>query len=99
MLEKGKPEDAMPGLVGSKQALPNAPLNGMINKKGEKVRLTFKLEEDSLWIGTKGLPNCYFLSNIIFLNNLLSPLPVPFIFLIVLSLALESDEIIIFLLF
>lgn len=53
VLEKGKPEDAMEGVAGVKQPLPPQPLNGMINKAGGKVRLTFKLEEDSLWIGTK----------------------------------------------
>lgn len=26
----------------------------MFNKSGGKVRLTFKLEQDQLWIGTKG---------------------------------------------
>lgn len=26
----------------------------MYNKSGGKVRLTFKLEQDQLWIGTKG---------------------------------------------
>lgn len=30
------------------------PLSGMYNKSGGKVRLTFKLEQDQLWIGTKG---------------------------------------------
>ena len=44
----------MPGIAGVKQPLPPHPLNGMVNKTGGKVRLTFKLEEDSLWIGTKG---------------------------------------------
>ena len=29
------------------------PLSGMYNKSGGKVRLTFKLEQDQLWIGTK----------------------------------------------
>ena len=29
------------------------PLSGMLNKHGGKVRLTFKLELDQLWIGTK----------------------------------------------
>ena len=26
----------------------------MINKSGQKVRLTFKLESDELWLSTKG---------------------------------------------
>lgn len=33
--------------------LPSCPLAGMLNKNGGKVRLTFKLELDQLWIGTK----------------------------------------------
>jgi len=33
--------------------LPQHPLSGMLNKHGGKVRLTFKLEIDQLWIGTK----------------------------------------------
>ena len=35
------------------EALPPQPLSGMVNKSGGKVRLTFKLENDQLWIGTK----------------------------------------------
>lgn len=53
VLEKGKPDFAMEGKAGVKLPLPPAPLGGMLNKQGDKVRLTFKLEEDSLWIGTK----------------------------------------------
>ena len=34
--------------------MPNHPLHGMYNKRGGKVRLTFKLEVDQLWLGTKG---------------------------------------------
>lgn len=34
--------------------LPPQPLSGMVNKHGSKVRLTFKLEEDQIWLGTKG---------------------------------------------
>lgn len=29
------------------------PLSGMLNKHGGKVRLTFKLESDQLWLSTK----------------------------------------------
>ena len=43
VLEKGKPEDVMPGIKGAKHSLPNTPINGMVNKTGGKVRLTFKL--------------------------------------------------------
>ena len=36
------------------EPLPAQPLSGMLNKYGAKVRLYFKLEQDQLWIGTKG---------------------------------------------
>lgn len=29
------------------------PLSGMLNKHGSKIRLTFKLEADQLWLSTK----------------------------------------------
>ena len=55
MLEKyGKPEDAMPGIKNRQEPLPSVPLSGMYNKLGGKVRLTFKLESDQVWVGTKG---------------------------------------------
>lgn len=38
----------------SQEKLPNVPIAGMYNKYGGKVRLTFKLELDQVWIGTKG---------------------------------------------
>lgn len=44
----------MPGLKNVRENLPPAPVAGMYNKSGGKVRLTFKLEADQLWIGTKG---------------------------------------------
>nr|XP_034177343.1 ubiquitin domain-containing protein UBFD1-like isoform X1 [Osmia lignaria] len=53
VLDKGIPEDVMPGILNSKEPLPEFPLAGMLNKSGGKVRLTFKLEQDQLWIGTK----------------------------------------------
>ncbi|TRY64084.1 hypothetical protein TCAL_10779 [Tigriopus californicus] len=53
VLDKGKPEDATPGIKGVRQSLPSTPLSGMLNKSGGKVRLTFKLEVDQVWIGTK----------------------------------------------
>lgn len=49
----GKPDDAMPGIKSKREPLPRLPLVGMYNKSGAKVRLTFKLENDQLWIGTK----------------------------------------------
>ncbi|XP_024073620.1 ubiquitin domain-containing protein UBFD1 [Terrapene carolina triunguis] len=53
VLDKGKPEDVMPSVKGVQERLPTVPLSGMYNKTGGKVRLTFKLEQDQLWIGTK----------------------------------------------
>ncbi|XP_077491229.1 ubiquitin domain-containing protein UBFD1-like isoform X3 [Amblyomma americanum] len=53
VVEKGVPEDAIPGIRNVRDSLPAAPLSGMLNKSGGKVRLTFKLELDQVWIGTK----------------------------------------------
>jgi len=53
VLDKGKPDDVPVGIKGRKDSLPPAPLSGFINKAGGKVRLTFKLEVDQLWLGTK----------------------------------------------
>ncbi|KAG7171117.1 Ubiquitin domain-containing protein UBFD1-like [Homarus americanus] len=53
ILDKGLPDDVMPGIKNSKDVLPSYPLSGMVNKHGGKVRLTFKLELDQIWIGTK----------------------------------------------
>lgn len=50
----GKPEDAILGIKGKKEPLPTVPVSGMYNKSGGKVRLTFKMEQDQLWLGTKG---------------------------------------------
>lgn len=44
----------MTDCVSLQERLPTVPLSGMYNKSGGKVRLTFKLEQDQLWIGTKG---------------------------------------------
>jgi hypothetical protein len=49
----GPPDDVMPGVRGGKEPLPTVPLSGMVNKHGGKVRLTFKLEADQIWFGTK----------------------------------------------
>ena len=37
VLDRGKPEDAMPGLKNTKETLPTVPLSGMLNKSGGKV--------------------------------------------------------------
>lgn len=44
-------------------ALPQTPISGMYNKNGGKTRLTFKLDQDELWIGTKGTNTVYFRHN------------------------------------
>ncbi|KAH9513000.1 Ubiquitin domain-containing protein ubfd1 [Bulinus truncatus] len=49
----GKPEDVPAGMKNHSERLPPVPLSGMYNKAGGKVRLTFKLEADQLWLGTK----------------------------------------------
>jgi len=53
IIEKGPPDDVMPGIKNVKESLPSFPLSGMLNKSGGKVRLTFKLELDQVWVGTK----------------------------------------------
>jgi len=53
VIEQGVPEDAMPAYKNGKEPLPDIPLFGMLNKNRHKVRLTFKLAEDQLWLGTK----------------------------------------------
>jgi hypothetical protein len=53
IIDKGVPADAMQAWRNGKVPLPVEPLNGMVNKGGGKVRLTFKLEADQVWIGTK----------------------------------------------
>ncbi|XP_012940298.1 ubiquitin domain-containing protein UBFD1 isoform X2 [Aplysia californica] len=49
----GKPDDVPVGIKKCTEPLPQVPLSGMYNKAGGKVRLTFKMESDQLWIGTK----------------------------------------------
>ena len=44
------------------EKLPDIPVAGMYNKYGGKVRLTFKLQLDQLWIGTKGLLYVYLIA-------------------------------------
>jgi len=53
ILDRGKPDDLMPGLKKSQEPLPAHPLSGMLNKHGGKVRLTFKNDASQVWIGTK----------------------------------------------
>lgn len=53
IIDKGLPTDAMPAWKNGSAPLPPEPLHGMVNKYGNKVRLTFKLEQDQLWVGTR----------------------------------------------
>ena len=53
VLDKGKPDDAMPAKKNGRNPLPPQPLSGMLNKHGGKVRLTFKMDQEQVWIGTK----------------------------------------------
>jgi len=53
ILDKGLPDDVLPGVRNIKEPLPPHPISGMVNKSGGKVRLTFKMENDQLQIGTK----------------------------------------------
>ncbi|CAB0015250.1 unnamed protein product, partial [Nesidiocoris tenuis] len=55
MLVGSKMDEVMTVLSSTSnlEPLPPCPLSGMLNKSGGKVRLTFKLELDQLWIGTK----------------------------------------------
>lgn len=60
VLEKHKiPDDVIPGIKNVKEPLPSVPISGMYNKSGGKVRLTFKLELDQIWLGTKGIYHNY----------------------------------------
>ncbi|XP_066992216.1 ubiquitin domain-containing protein UBFD1 isoform X2 [Anabrus simplex] len=54
MVVGSKLDDVLAVSTPSKQdSLPPFPLSGMLNKSGGKVRLTFKMEQDQVWIGTK----------------------------------------------
>ncbi len=53
VLDKGKPDDVMPGRKSGRDPLPPQPLSGMLNKHCGKVRLTFKMDQEQVWIGTK----------------------------------------------
>ncbi|KAK9819896.1 hypothetical protein WJX72_003746 [[Myrmecia] bisecta] len=54
ILDKGKPDDAQPGISGRQIALRDDQLvlGGMMNSQGTKVRLTFKPTTRELWIGS-----------------------------------------------
>ncbi|KAJ3337172.1 Ubiquitin domain-containing protein ubfd1 [Gonapodya sp. JEL0774] len=52
IIEKGKPDDAEEGFKGSKFGIPARGVTGLLNRIGQKTRLTFKAETEELWIGT-----------------------------------------------
>jgi len=64
IVAKGRPEDAMPGARGRKDGLPSTPITGMVNKRGQKVRLTFKIIEDQMVISTKERTDKYQMSGV-----------------------------------
>eukprot|EP00696_Hemimastix_kukwesjijk_P018822 gnl/Hemi2/7852_TR2709_c0_g1_i1.p1 gnl/Hemi2/7852_TR2709_c0_g1~~gnl/Hemi2/7852_TR2709_c0_g1_i1.p1 ORF type:complete len:298 (-),score=72.64 gnl/Hemi2/7852_TR2709_c0_g1_i1:174-1016(-) len=51
ILDKGLPDDALPGIPGLHEPLPRM-IGPLLNKRGEKVRLTFKDATDELWVST-----------------------------------------------
>jgi len=53
IIEKGKPEKIMPGLKHRNESLPDFPLEGILNNRGDSVRLTFKVFTQELWIASK----------------------------------------------
>ncbi|XP_075726074.1 uncharacterized protein LOC119186167 [Rhipicephalus microplus] len=53
IIDDGVPEDAFPGICNAHDDLPNEPIAGMLNSRRQKVRLTFKLEEDQFWVSTR----------------------------------------------
>jgi len=50
IIDKGVPEGAEPGKTGKHEALPTVPLSNIYNNIGNKVRLTFKVWSQELWI-------------------------------------------------
>lgn len=56
ILSKGLPPDVMPGIIGTKESLPERGIVGLWNSYGAKTRLTFKYDE--LVIGTNGI--CFY---------------------------------------
>eukprot|EP01119_Soliformovum_irregulare_P003919 TRINITY_DN1495_c0_g1_i1.p1 TRINITY_DN1495_c0_g1~~TRINITY_DN1495_c0_g1_i1.p1 ORF type:complete len:177 (+),score=41.52 TRINITY_DN1495_c0_g1_i1:269-799(+) len=50
IIDKGVPEGAEPGKRGRHEALPTIPLQNIYNNTGIKVRLTFKVWSQELWV-------------------------------------------------
>eukprot|EP00026_Physarum_polycephalum_P011743 Phypoly_transcript_11985.p1 GENE.Phypoly_transcript_11985~~Phypoly_transcript_11985.p1 ORF type:complete len:281 (+),score=47.10 Phypoly_transcript_11985:173-1015(+) len=53
IIDKGKPEDVMYAVKFKHEPLPQEPLQGILNNRGDKVRLTFKVFSQELWISSK----------------------------------------------
>ncbi|KXS18259.1 hypothetical protein M427DRAFT_42652 [Gonapodya prolifera JEL478] len=52
ILGKGKPDDAEEGTQGKKVTIPARGVTGLLNRIGQKTRLTFKTDSEEVWIGT-----------------------------------------------
>jgi len=52
IVEKGLPEGAEPGIKGRNDSLPSTPLHDIYNNVGVKVRLTFKMFTQELWVSS-----------------------------------------------
>ncbi|PRP82162.1 hypothetical protein PROFUN_10433 [Planoprotostelium fungivorum] len=52
IIAKGKPDEIEPALKGRNDPLPPAGLKGMLNNTGVKIRLTFKVFTQELWISS-----------------------------------------------
>jgi len=52
IISQGVPEGATPGRLGRNEPLPGAPIQGVLNNIGQKVRLTFKTFSGELWISS-----------------------------------------------
>eukprot|EP01105_Mastigella_eilhardi_P004722 TRINITY_DN1632_c3_g1_i1.p1 TRINITY_DN1632_c3_g1~~TRINITY_DN1632_c3_g1_i1.p1 ORF type:complete len:298 (-),score=96.70 TRINITY_DN1632_c3_g1_i1:64-957(-) len=53
ILDKGLPDDVEPGVKNRHESLPPFPIKGLLNNRGDKVRLTFKMYAQELWISLK----------------------------------------------
>jgi len=49
-IEKGPPEGLEPGKIGKHDPLPDGSIQNLLNNIGQKVRLTFKVYTQELWI-------------------------------------------------
>ncbi|KAI8474729.1 MAG: hypothetical protein J3K34DRAFT_407154 [Monoraphidium minutum] len=54
VLEKGRPEDGLPGIAGRQVPLAEGQnvIPGLLNSQGSKVRITFRPDLSQLWVGS-----------------------------------------------